>query len=156
MQTYHAVLPLAAAVAVLAFAVPPRAKTVDVANLAPPSGVTSTGSGTAMFTVNADSSVAYTLTVNGLADVTGAHIHNGGRGDTGPVLVPLFGPENPVSNPHGQIVSGTFTAKDVHGIAFDALLQKMASGGVYVNVHSSAHPAGEIRGQIHEKGGSGM
>ena len=154
MRRYQTMLPLAAAVGMLALAAPPHANTVDVASLAPPPGVTSSGSGTATFTVAGDSAVSYTLTVNGLDDVTGAHIHNGDRGDTGPVLVGLFSPQGPLPHPHGQIASGTFTAKDVHGIAFAALLKKMASGGVYVNVHSSANPAGEIRGQIHEKSGS--
>lgn len=73
--------------------------------------------------------VSYTLTVTGLADVTGAHVHYGAAGVNGPVAHAL------------QVGSGSFQLKDADLLA-------LLKGELYVNVHSSARPGGEIRGQI--------
>jgi CHRD domain len=56
----------------------------------------------------------------------------------------------------GGTVTGTITAADVQGIAsqnvmagdFDALEDALDADSAYVNVHTAAFPAGEIRGQI--------
>jgi hypothetical protein len=53
-------------------------------------------------------------------------------------------------------VSGTFTAASVIAIAgqnvnagdFDALVDALTSNTAYANIHTTALPAGEIRGQI--------
>ena len=57
----------------------------------------------------------------------------------------------------GGTVTGTITAADVQSIAaqnviagdFDALEDALEADSAYVNVHTVAFPAGEIRGQIH-------
>ena len=50
----------------------------------------------------------------------------------------------------GALVSGTLSAgANIGGsMTFDQLLEKMRAGTVYVNVHTTANPGGEIRGQI--------
>ena len=45
------------------------------------------------------------------------------------------------------LAQGSFTAADVRGIEFNALIDEMRAGNAYVNVHSQTYPAGEIRGQ---------
>lgn len=65
---------------------------------------------------------------------TAAHIHLAPRGRAGPVAVPLCGPCR----------SGARGRTEVSASVRKAL----ASGRVYVNVHTVANPAGEVRGQI--------
>ena len=61
----------------------------------------------------------------------------------------------------GGTVTGIITAGDVQAIAaqhitagdFDALEDALDNNSAYVNVHTAAFPAGEIRGQIHHGDG---
>jgi CHRD domain len=56
-------------------------------------------------------------------------------------------------------VTGTWTKASVLGIAgqnvnagdFDALTDALTSNTAYANIHQTALPAGEIRGQIHSR-----
>lgn len=105
--------------------------------------------------------IHYRLAARGLARVTQAHVHCGPEGTNGPVAVLLYG-----LDPHGTTltgihVAGTITEADLQrledsqecpgGIQRVAdLAVKMKTGGAYVNVHSEAHPDGEIRGRIVE------
>ena len=97
--------------------------------------------------------LSITLQTDGLTDAILAHIHVGPAGQDGPVVLPLYdrttdGPlasrlDVSVASNEYQPVSGT-------GInSFDDLLAAIESGNTYVNVHTSAHPGGEIRGQLH-------
>ena len=85
-------------------------------------------------------------------------------GVNGPVIVWLFQHEEQApllreGRTSGILSQGVITAGDVvvvddsdacpGGVAdFDDLLEKIASGEAYVNVHTLAFPGGEIRGQI--------
>ncbi|MCC5954012.1 MAG: CHRD domain-containing protein, partial [Acidimicrobiia bacterium] len=69
------------------------------------------------------------------ADVTAAHIHTGGAGVDGPVLIDLDWPGN---GPAGCV---TASATDASSVNADP-------SGFYVNVHTVQFPAGEVRGQL--------
>ena len=107
--------------------------------------VNTSANGTGTFTLYSDNSVAYRIDVSNIQNVTAAHIHEGGPGATGPVVVGFFGG---VFNGSGMLAEGTFNPSDVTGIAFDELITRMGTGTVYVNVHTQQNPGGEIRGQI--------
>jgi uncharacterized repeat protein (TIGR01451 family) len=88
----------------------------------------------------------YEIRVAEITGITAAHIHSGTVGVNGPVLFPLYGGTGLFDPAHP--VSGTVTLDD----AQQALLM---NGGLYVNVHTTAHPSGEIRGQIVRTGSMG-
>lgn len=111
-------------------------------------------------------SIAYELSYHGLeGDVLQAHIHFGQRSVNGGVSVFLcqtasnpdptgLAPACPTSGP----VSGVLQAANVIGPAtqgiaateFAALVAAIRGGVAYVNVHSTAFPAGEVRGQLRD------
>jgi hypothetical protein len=107
--------------------------------------------------------VNFRLNVANIENVIQAHIHCGAAGVNGPVVVFLFGPVPGGVTVNGVLSEGTFTAADViarpdsaacpGGVAnFDELLAKMRSGDTYVNVHTTAFPGGQIRGQVRQVG----
>ena len=107
--------------------------TLNGGNEVPPVATSASGSGT--ITVASDKSVSGSISTSGLAG-TAAHIHAGAAGKNGPVVVPLA-----KSGDSGWAVpAGTkFT---------DAQYDSFTKGELYVNVHSAANKAGEIRGQL--------
>lgn len=99
---------------------------------------------------DAVSELDYRLNVANIEDVTAAHIHCAPDGVNGPVGVTLFSGD-PVS-PDGILAEGTVTEPDAdNGCGWSSLedvLNAIQASEAYVNVHTLAHPAGEIRGQI--------
>ncbi len=109
--------------------------------------------GWALFHINDDGqSMSWVLWVSVINDPTAAHIHVGGIGVNGPVVVPLYSGKT-VGAFSGVLSSGTITAADLtgpmKGMTMDDLFAAMKSGKTYVNVHSAKHPGGESRGQVH-------
>jgi len=119
--------------------------------------VESRAQGQAIFRVAKDGqSIHYQLNVAGLEDGFMAHIHSAPAGDNGPVVVWLY-PASPPPQPidgrfDGVLAAGTITAANLvgplAGQTLEALLELIRAGNAYVNVHTSAYPAGEVRGQI--------
>ena len=79
--------------------------------------------------------------VEGLDDATQAHVHEAYAGASGPVLISLS--KDMIDPGHWFVEGATLNA---------AGLDAFAAGQLYVNVHSPANPAGEIRGQILPQG----
>jgi hypothetical protein len=126
--------------------------------------ISTTGKGR-FFAEIAPDAVSYRLEYLGLeSEVTQAHIHFGRRATNGGVSVFLCSnlddaPMGTQPCPPGDgEIAGTIVADDVvgpeeQGIApgeFEELLRACQNGAGYVNVHTTGHPAGEIRGQIAE------
>jgi hypothetical protein len=115
--------------------------------------VTATSTGAARFAVRG-SSLDYTLDVQNVTGAIAAHIHTGAVGANGPPVVFLFQQAAPGANvPAGALAAGSVDAGDMiasAGVSYDSMLSLIRSGNAYVNVHTVAHPAGEIRGQVTE------
>lgn len=99
----------------------------------------------------------YTLTVEDSCNVTQAHIHLGSTDEDGPVVAWLYPetgmePEPVDGGFSGTLAEGTIVADDLvgewEGAAVADVLATFEEGQAYVNVHTEAHPGGEIRGQI--------
>ena len=99
-------------------------------------------SGTATLTVNpGQQEVCYAITVANLqGGVILAHIHVGGAGVNGPIVVPLFSFTPPTTQTH---FSGCVPGSR-------AILRAILANpsGYYVNVHTTVFPAGAVRGQL--------
>src|SRR5712692_3444600 len=112
----------------------------------------STATGRASFRLDEDgTALRFSLSAHGLVAAQAAHIHLGGAGTNGPVVAFLFSSTTPV-DVDGQLAKGTITAADLvgplAGHPLSELIVDIHSGDAYVNAHTVAHPAGEIRGQI--------
>jgi hypothetical protein len=108
----------------------------------------------------------YQLSVSNLNGVaTGAHIHTGSTGTNGPVVANLnirgtFAGASASASAGGSDGSamtststgGTITSADLKGPLagkqVSDLIQLIEDGKAYVNVHTTQHPNGEIRGQL--------
>jgi hypothetical protein len=123
-------------------------------NEVPP--VTTDGFGLAALGVNrAETAIGFVLTTFRLEGIRMAHIHCGAPGVNGPVVAFLFGPVDPPGvTKNGLLSHGAIRDEDViDGVCpgvtdVQDLVALIRAGGAYVNVHTVANPAGEIRGQI--------
>jgi hypothetical protein len=110
-----------------------EAITLSGRNQVPP--VTTSASGTGSVTVGRDRNVTAKVTVTGMT-ATAAHIHEGAAGANGKVIVPF-------------VKTGDNTFAAAPGAKMDeAQYEAWKAGRTYVNVHSAAHPGGEVRAQL--------
>jgi hypothetical protein len=135
----------------------PRTATAHLSGANEVPAVDSRATGQAIFRLARDGeSISYRLIVANIQNVTMAHIHRAPAGENGPVVAWLY-PDAPPpqlipGRSSGVLATGTITAGDLvgplAGQGLDALLAAFVAGDLYVNVHTSQYPAGEIRGQI--------
>ncbi len=120
--------------------------------------VVTDATGQAVFQLSKDgTSLSYKLIVANIDNVRMAHIHLAPAGQNGGVVVWLY-----PSGPPPALIEGTFNGVLAEGVITDAnvidppnidltfadVVDAMMAGNAYVNVHTIAFPAGEIRGQI--------
>src|SRR3954471_18317569 len=124
-------------------------------NEVPPKDTKATG--TATFNLVGTDSITYTVHVKDMQMVTAAHIHQGKAGENGPVVAVLYTTTTPSAMTNGVLAQGTITATNLEGPLagkqIQDLISMINSGGAYANVHTTANPMGEIRGQIESKTG---
>jgi hypothetical protein len=97
--------------------------------------VTTSATGTGTVKIAADGSVTASITVTGMAPTMG-HIHMAtAPGTNGPVIVPFTQNGNTFTSAPGAKLN-------------EAQMAAYRAGNLYVNVHSAAHPAGEIRANL--------
>ena len=118
-------------------------------NETPPVATGTTGS----FTVNYDAarnelrfSVTVVPTTTTPITVTAAHIHVGAEGVAGPVI------RNLVANADLSVPRLVTNSLTFNGVVSPSLtvseVNEMLANQLYINVHTTTHPNGEIRGQI--------
>jgi len=111
--------------------------------------VAGAATGTATFTLTGKS-LSYQVIVSGLSgNAAASHIHLGAAGVNGNILVPF----NAAAVTNGEVASGIIdltlpVSNGQTSITGDQLLDLLHRGMLYTNVHTAAHPGGEIRGQI--------
>ncbi|HYW34992.1 MAG TPA: CHRD domain-containing protein [Balneolaceae bacterium] len=124
-----------------------------------PDSVQTNASGDAYFKVNSDSTeLHYTIDLSNADSVTMAHIHYGTSSENGPIAVWLFpgpkqqSPSLDAGPVNGVLKSGIIDSTDLvgplKGKSIGDLIQAINSDSAYVQVHTKAHPEGEIRGQV--------
>jgi hypothetical protein len=108
----------------------------------------SQATGMADFTITGENA-EYSVNASNIQGVTAGHIHSGGQGENGPIVVTLFkndSPTNEVSE------TGSITVDKLEGPMagkqLTDLVTAMRNGEIYVNIHTEQNPNGEIRGQI--------
>jgi hypothetical protein len=96
--------------------------------------VSASGSGSGTIRVNADGTVSGSVSTNGVQG-TMAHIHQGAKGQNGPVIIPLTKNGDTYTVPAGAKLN-------------DAQMKAFKEGNLYVNVHTARNKGGEVRGQL--------
>jgi hypothetical protein len=96
--------------------------------------VSASGSGSGTIRVNADGTVSGSVSTTGV-EGTMAHIHQGAKGQNGPVIIPLTKNGDTYTVPPGTKLN-------------DAQMKAFKEGNLYVNVHTARNKGGEVRGQI--------
>jgi hypothetical protein len=86
--------------------------------------------------------VCFTLRFRGLDDPVAAHIHSGGAGENGDVVVD-FQPEFTDDGARSKCVSAPRSVRRAI---------RRRPGRHYVNVHTQEYPNGAIRGQLARRG----
>lgn len=124
-----------------------------------PNPVDTKAQGQAIFKLSKDgNSINYKLIVANIENVTMAHLHHitDAGATTGGIVVWLY-PEGPPpqlipGRSNGPLASGVITSGSLMGSlaggTLDDLIDAINDGDIYVNVHTSQNPPGEIRGDI--------
>ncbi len=99
------------------------------------------GKGFVSLDIYPNGTVCYSGKVQAIGrEITGAHIHVAPAGSPGPVVVDL--------DPFGADITGNMASHCVVTSAETAAAIIANPSGYYVNVHTTAFPAGAIRGQL--------
>jgi hypothetical protein len=142
-----AILALAAAPAIALAANPPTPAfggPLSGAQEVPAVATAATGEGTAVISPDG-STITYYVKYSGLSGAAvAAHIHTGAAGVAGGIILPLTVSASPMV---GTLTAADFTPSGAI-TTFAQAVAAIQAGNTYFNIHTAAHPGGEIRGQI--------
>lgn len=123
--------------------------------------VDSTASGFATVTLNTQPTVAgirgqrtidVSVNTTGLkaTDVMSAHINFGKAGVNGPVIFDLFLPNSGLYFPNPLTVRLSIKDFQVQNtsMSYDQVIDALQSGNTYIDIHTTKHQNGELRGQV--------
>ena len=102
--------------------------------------------------VDNDSQLSYWVSIIGLKEITGAHVHKGSDGQNGDIVAVLSEAKSAEGGNETISLKGNIT-KDglqgpLEGKEVSDLVSLMRNGSAYVNVHTNEYKDGVIRGQI--------
>ena len=95
---------------------------------------TSTATGTTTLTFNGDTKTFTAVTNYTGLTPAGGHIHKAAAGTNGPVIYPFSSLTSPITFTSAALTSAQETA--------------LFKDSLYVNLHTTLYPSGEIRGQL--------
>ena len=99
--------------------------------------ITSDASGTGVAILANDwTELQYSITIEGLTPIA-AHFHNAAMDSTGDIVKTL-------DFSGGSTISGVWTASDSEPFTPE-MLDEFLAGRIYINIHTTANPGGEIR-----------
>jgi len=113
---------------------------------------TSNGSGVVTFE-DKGNEITWIMNLTNMTAVTQSHIHLGDATaiapNAGPVIINLFIPNGNTATLNGEVAHGSITNANNANVSLDSLRVLFNNGHAYANVHTAAHPGGEIRDQVH-------
>lgn len=127
--------------------------TLSGKNTVPPIASKAVGQGIVKISKD-ETKIHYKITTANIENVSAAHFHMAPAGQNGGVVAPLYSnPAHPSGPANGVLAEGYITAETLGGGEVGAeklydLIIAIRSGNIYINVHTSAHGGGEIRGQL--------
>lgn len=94
---------------------------------------------------------SWVLNVPNISNATMAHLHQAPAGTSGPVVMDLWVP--PLSQTSANSINTSSVSREINlsgtlAGSFPAFVAALKAGNIYVNVHTTANPGGEIRGQV--------
>jgi len=102
--------------------------------------------------VDNGSQLSYWVSIVGLKEITGAHIHKGSEGQNGDIVTVLSEAKSAEGGNETISLKGNITKGDLQGPLegkeVSDLVSLMRNGSAYVNVHTNEYKDGVIRGQI--------
>lgn len=110
-----------------------------------PPVATNAGGTVYVFINPAGTEIKYAVSYTGLSGpLVAAHIHGGVPGVAGPIMLPLTpGP----STMFGSLTQANFQSTSA-ATTWAGALSLIRTGKAYVNLHTAAHPSGEVRAQL--------
>lgn len=111
-------------------------------NEVPPNASSATGRLVGLLSPN-ESRLDFALQTEGLINITAAHFHDGPKGVNGPVIKNIN-----IDASTGAAI-GSWTTTDLIQPLTPAIVSKLKSCGIYINVHTATFPGGEIRAQVY-------